>query len=149
MAVVFDTNNFLIAAPEKPHVSRTDGGHLVVVPKVEVEDRTKLTAPLAIELMKLTMLSGEALRTVMTARGIEIGRINYQDNGNWTPHLHIHIYGRAKGAVLQPYGAPLRFPATRKEFEDTPALEPLHEDDIAEIRTEIEKLLKSEKYRNF
>src|SRR3989344_994226 len=149
MAIVFETDNFLIAAPERPHVSRADGGHLVVVPKVEVEDRTKLSASLAIELMKLTMLGGEALRTVMTARGIEIGRINYQDNGNWTPHLHIHIYGRAKGAVLQPYGAPLRFPATRKEFEDTPALEPLHEDDIAEIKSEIEKLLKSEKNRNF
>jgi len=33
--------------------------------------------------MKLTMMVGEAMATALNRRGIDIGRINYQDNGNW------------------------------------------------------------------
>jgi hypothetical protein len=35
-----------------PHVSRRDGGHLVISAKIPVEDRTKLTREQAVELMK-------------------------------------------------------------------------------------------------
>lgn len=148
--IVYESDNFQIIAPEKPHVSRTDGGHLVVAPKVDVEDRTKLSMPLAVEMMKLTMIAGEALQTVLNAHGVKVGRINYQDNGNWTPHLHIHLYGRAEGAVLQPYGTPLSFPSTKAEMLETMGnLEPLSSNDITALQSNILELLGSDKYKSF
>ena len=133
-----------------PHVSRGDGGHLVINPRVPVEDRTELTRDQAVELMKLTMVAGEAMRTVLTARGIDIGRINYQDNGNWRAELHVHLYGRARGAKLQPYGHALAFPPTREAFmAEMGNLEPLNDEDISAVRAEIERLLATEKYRAF
>ena len=56
--------------------------------------------------MYLTMLIGEAMIIGLNNRGIDIGRINYQDNGNWgvfkpeDPFLHVHLYGRAKSAKI-------------------------------------------------
>ena len=147
--IIFQTENFDIIAPEKPHVSRTDGGHVVINPKISIEDRTKLSPELAKELMKLTMIVGEAMKIALERGGIDIGRINYQDNGNWRHELHIHIYGRAKNAVHQKYGTPLAFPATYEEFEKLPKLEKLTEGDIEEIRKEIERLLGTQKYIHF
>ena len=150
MALVFASQNFDIVTPARPHVSRSDGGHLIINPKVPVEDRTQLTREKAIELMKLTMVAGEAMKTILTQRGIEIGRINYQDNGNWRHELHIHLYGRARGATIQIYGHPLAFPPTPQAFEAQMAnLEALGDEDIAEIRAEMVRLLETDKYRDF
>ena len=82
-------------------VDRGDGGHIVITPKIPVTDRQQLSAKLAIELIRLTILAGQAMTTVMNTNGVDIGRINYQDNGNWTvfrpegSFLHVHLYGRA------------------------------------------------------
>jgi hypothetical protein len=90
------------------------------------------------------------MRTVLDRKGIEIGRINYQDNGNWSvfkpkgPYLHVHLYGRSKNATIQKYGDALEFPHRETGFYD--GNEPLTEDDVAEIRVEIESLLKQDKY---
>lgn len=150
MALVFDSRNFEIVAPEHPHVSRNDGGHLIINPKTPVEDRTRLSRELAIELMKLTMVAGEAMKTVLTRRGIDIGRINYQDNGNWRHELHVHLYGRARGATIQTYGHPLAIPPTPQSFrEQMGNLEPLRADDIAALNAEIVRLLGTDKYRTF
>ena len=148
--VVFEAKHFTIFVPDRPHVSREDGGHLVVNPRVSVPDRTHLTAEQAIELVKLTMVAGEAMKTVLAARGIEIGRINYQDNGNWRHELHVHLYGRARGAKLQPYGHFLQLPPTREAFMKTMGdLEALSADDCAALREEIGRLLATAKYRDF
>lgn len=150
MALILQTEHFEITTPERPHVSRSDGGHLVVNPRVAVEDRTHLSRIQAVELMKLTMVAGTAMKTVLTKRGIEIGRINYQDNGNWRHELHVHLYGRARGATIQVYGHPLAFPPTREAFnEQMGDLEALTEDDIAALKAEITHLLHSDKYRDF
>lgn len=150
MALIFAAEHFEITTPEHPHVSRGDGGHLIINPKVPLEDRTSLSRVQAIELMKLTMAAGEAMKTVLTQRGIEIGRINYQDNGNWRHELHVHLYGRARGATIQRFGHPLAFPPTREAFhEQMGDLQPLTEDDVAALRAEITRLLSSEKYRDF
>lgn len=135
---------------DQPHVSRSDGGHVVIDPKVAVEDRTQLTREQAIELVKLTMVGGEAMKKVLTRKGIDIGRINYQDNGNWRAELHVHLYGRARDATLQPWGHALAFPPTREAFRrEMGDLEPLREDDIIELRTEIVRLLADDRYRDF
>lgn len=150
LALLFEAAHFDITVPERPHVSRADGGHLIINPKTVVEDRTHLTRAQAIELVKLTMVAGEAMKTVLTARGVDIGRINYQDNGNWRAELHVHLYGRARNASLQPYGHALAFPPTRDAFMgEMGNLEPLDADDIAALRAEIVRLLGTDKYREF
>ena len=150
MAFVFASAHFEITAPERPHVARGDGGHLIINPKVTVEDRTQLTREQAIELVKLTMVAGEAMRTVLTRRGIDIGRINYQDNGNWRHELHVHLYGRARNAKLQPYGTFLQLPPTREAFmREMGNLEPLTAADCEALRAEIERLMNGSKYRDF
>ena len=75
MTLVFASKHFEIVVPPHPHVTRTDGGHLIINPKVAVLDRTQLDAERSIELAKLTAVAGEAMATVLTQRGIEIGRI--------------------------------------------------------------------------
>jgi len=150
MPLVFESEHFEIITPERPHVSRGDGGHLIVNPKVPVEDRTRLSRDQAVELVKLTMVAGEAMKTVLTRNGIDIGRINYQDNGNWRHELHVHLYGRARGATIQPWGQPLSFPPTaqaQKELAGT--LEPLNADDISRLKAEMARLLATDKYRDF
>ena len=150
MAIVCESAHFEIVVPERPHVTRGDGGHLIINPKVAVEDRTKLTRDQAVELMKLTMVAGEAMKTVLTRRGIPIGRINYQDNGNWRHELHVHLYGRSRNATIQPSGTFLQIPPTREAFNAKMGnLEPLNAEDVRELRAEIERLLATKKYREF
>ena len=150
MPVVFESKHFVIVAPEHPHVSRRDGGHLIINPRVAVEDRTQLSREQAVELVKLTMVAGEAMKIALTRRGVDIGRINYQDNGNWRHELHVHLYGRARGATIQKWGQPLSFPPTaqaQKALAGT--LEPLDAEDVAALKTEMARLLASDKYRDF
>ena len=150
MTVVHESAHFTIVVPERPHVTRGDGGHLIINPKVAVDDRTKLSREQAIELVKLTMVAGEAMTTVLTRRGIPIGRINYQDNGNWRHELHVHLYGRSRNATIQPWGTFLQIPPTRDAFNAKMGnLEPLNAEDVRELRAEMERLLASEKYREF
>jgi hypothetical protein len=88
----------------------------------------------------------------MNNRGVDIGRINYQDNGNWSvfkpegPYLHIHLYGRAKSAKIQKYGDATNFPQRETGFYDEN--EPLNDSDIAEIKKQIEEISKQEKYQD-
>ena len=150
MTTVYEAAHFEILVPERPHVTRADGGHLVINPKVAVEDRTKLERGQAVELVKLTMVTGEAMKIVLTRKGIPIGRINYQDNGNWRHELHVHLYGRARNASIQPWGTFLQIPPTREAFSAKMGnLEPLNAEDVRDLRAEIERLLASEKYRDF
>lgn len=150
MAIIYEARHFVLRTLDQPHVSREDGGHIVIDPRVAVEDRTQLTREQAIELVKLTMVGGTALKTVLGRSGIDIGRINYQDNGNWRAELHVHIYGRALDAKRQPYGHSLDFCGTREDFRrEMGQLEPLNADDAAALREEITRLLAGDKYRDF
>jgi diadenosine tetraphosphate (Ap4A) HIT family hydrolase len=150
MTLVYESVHFDIVVPERPHVTRADGGHLIINPKVPVEDRTKLARDQAVELVKLTMVAGEAMTTVLTRKGIPIGRMNYQDNGNWRHELHVHLYGRSRNATIQPWGTFLQIPPTREAFNAKMGnLEPLNADDVRELRAEIGRLLATGKYRAF
>lgn len=144
MALIFETDDFLVESVDKPLITRLDGGHLTLTPKVRIPDRTKLSPRLAIEFIRLSMIVGEAMATALNERGIDIGRINYQDNGNWAvfapqgPHFHLHLYGRAKSATIQKYGESCHLPFMNTGFYD--ANEPLNEGDIAAIRKQIESI---------
>jgi diadenosine tetraphosphate (Ap4A) HIT family hydrolase len=149
---IFQSNNFTVVAVEKPHVSRTDGGHIKIYPNIRLVDRTQLTPELAVELIRLTMIVGEAMATALNKRGIDIGRINYQDNGNWSvlkpegSYLHIHLYGRAKSAKIHKWGDACYFPQRDTGFYDS--FEPLNDGDIEEIKNQIESIKKREKYQD-
>lgn len=150
MALIWQTNNFVVEVPEEPLVTRSDGGHITITPKLRLTDRTQLSPKLAFELMYLTMLVGEAMAAGLFKRGIDIGRINYQDNGNWGvfkpggPYLHYHLYGRAKSAKVHKYGEACYFPFRETGFYN--GFEPLNKGDIKEMQKQIKTLLTGEKY---
>lgn len=153
MALIYETDNFIIESAEYPFISREEGGHMRILPKVTVSDRTKLSPALAIEYMKLSMVCGEALVHAMAKQGIDIGIVNYQDMGNWRVHspegllLHMHILGRAKTAVIQKYGQGVQLPPKGSDFYKP--FKELTEEDRELVKTEIERLLASEKYKNW
>lgn len=139
MARIYETEHFILESHERPEIDRLEGGHVKISPKVPIEDRSKLTPTQAIELMRFTIVAGEAMKRAMQKIGITIGRINYQDNGNWTPELHIHLYCRAEHATMQAYGDPI-VPGHKDEYS------PLCEDDIERIKVELDALFTLEKF---
>ena len=147
--LIFETQNFILESVEKPHIPRLDGGHLKISPKQRIRDRTLLSPQLAIEMTFITMLSGETMTLGLKESNINIGRINYQDNGNWSvfkpegPYLHIHLYGRAKDAKINKYGDACHFPHIETGFYNSFA--PLNKTDIKAIQKQIDILLKTEK----
>lgn len=151
MTLIYETKDFIVEAVEKPHVDRDDGGHIKITPKIRYSTRQELNPKQAIELMKLTIVVGEAMTKVMNEHGVDIGRINYQDNGNWSvfkpegPYLHIHLYGRAKSAKIQKYGQACHFPHRDEHPEFYEKLKPLTKEDINDIKEEVKKLLKKKK----
>jgi diadenosine tetraphosphate (Ap4A) HIT family hydrolase len=152
MSIIYETENFIVEAVEKPHVTRADGGHIKIYPKVKKVDRTKLSPKEAIEVMRLTMVVGEAMTKVMNNHGVDIGRINYQDNGNWSvfkpegPNFHIHLYGRAKSAKIQKYGDATHFPQPKTGFYD--GNKPLNSEDIVGIKAEIDEIFQESRFSN-
>ncbi len=149
---IYETENFYIQAASKPFIDRSEGGHIYIFPKNPVRNRTQLSPQLAIEYTKLSMVVGEALKSAMARRGVDIGIVNYQDMGNWGvfkpegPTLHMQIYGRAVTAIIQKYGDAVQLPHRETGFYDN--FKPLNEEDIQEIKMDIEKLLRTPKYRD-
>ena len=96
------------------------------------------------------MLLGEAMEKGMKNRGINIERINYQENGNWAyqkgmnPEFHIHLYGRTKDSTTQTWGEALIFPNKSTGFYDK--FERFNNEDIEEIKRQIDLLEKEDKY---
>lgn len=152
MEPCFESENFVVRLPSLPLVDRKDGGHLLIFPKVKVVNRQALSVRQAIELMRLTIVAGEAMTRVLIKHGVDIGRINYHDDGNWSvfkpggPCLHVHLYGRAKSAKVQKYGQALYFPHKEENPEFYKNCKSLTKRDVSAITSEIKKLLKQEKY---
>jgi len=141
MAQIYESQNFIVESHEKPEIDRLEGGHIKISPKKDYSDRTELSPQEAIELMRLTIICGKAMKIAMRKQGVNIGRINYQENGNWKPHLHIHLYCRAIDAKIQKYGDPLT-PGHKEGFMS------LNKEDIKLVRNEIETLLESNEFSN-
>ena len=122
MKIIYETENFKVGVPAHPHVSREEGGHIWIMGKTHFSERYEFTPKQATEVMRLTMLIGEAVIKGMKNRGIEIGRINFQDNGNWAylkglePTFHIHLYGRTKDSTVQTWGRSIKLSKPRYRF---------------------------------
>ena len=110
--------------PGRVHIPAKDGGHLIIKPGRHVIDSTELPFNEANELHIMKLI---AKRTLFEAFDNDtvlggIGTYNYQENGNWSvhkpeseQHAHIHVYGRGRQAVTQPYGKALDFSRFEKE----------------------------------
>jgi len=152
MEIIYETDNFIAKAAREPHIDREDGGHVVILPKERFTSRQDLSPKQAIELMRMTMVVGEAMKKIMNEHKVDVGIINYQENGNWSvfkesgPYLHIHLFGRARSAKIQKYGQSLNFPHKKDHPEFYENLKKLTEEDVIAMKKEVENLLKEEKY---
>jgi diadenosine tetraphosphate (Ap4A) HIT family hydrolase len=75
---VYEDKYFQVISPALPLNCRDDGGHLILLKKEKVTDRSELTYQEAIDFMRISMAVGRAMYDVL---GIE--RMNYEDLGNW------------------------------------------------------------------
>lgn len=151
--IICETEHFVLLCPDRPHIPREDGGHVYITTKERVCDRTEFSAETAQEFILFSMACGAGYKAAMKQRGIEIGRINYQENGNWAfrkgksypPYFHLHLYGRTEGSVTQPWGQALSFPDPDTGYYE--GFTKLAEEDIAAIRREILRAVEEEKYK--
>jgi diadenosine tetraphosphate (Ap4A) HIT family hydrolase len=150
--IIYMSDNFIVEAPCDPLVDRDDGGHIIIDPKTKITDRQQLTSSQAIELIRLTIVAGQAMKEVMTAHGVNIGRINYQDNGNWSvfdpagPSMHVHLFGRATTARYQKYGEACHFPDKKSRPEFYRNFKPLTPFDIIAMQLQVEFLLNQSRF---
>jgi len=148
--LIYETDNFIVCVDGYPHVSREEGGHIIISAVSDIPDRTKLTPEQAKEFIRLSMLIGEAMETAMKNRGVPIVKINYVDNGNWAfkynqkPHLHMHILGRSADAKIQIFPEAVKLPARESGFYES--FQPLNSDDIQEVIRQIKILENTERY---
>lgn len=153
MVIFYKTKNFVVDAWDNPHIDRGDGGHIIIKPKISVENRWDLNLNKSKEIILLSILVGEAMKIGMNKNGIPVERINFQDNGNWGintkegPKFHLHLYGRAKNSINQKRGEALYFPDKKTKFWKK--LNPLNGEDIKEILKQIKLISKRKKYKGF
>lgn len=76
--ILYDDEYFQVISPKLPLNCRKDGGHLILIKKEKVTDRSDMTYQEAIDFMRVSMIVGKAMYQVL---GIE--RMNYEDLGNW------------------------------------------------------------------
>ena len=132
--IIYETTNFVVYVPIKPHVSREEGGHLCIMAKDKnIVSRINLDQKQAKEYIRLSMMVGEAMTNALNKTNINILRINYQENGNWSflkgepPFFHLHLYGRAEDAIHQKFGQALYLPSPESTYYDN--LTPLNTTD--------------------
>lgn len=151
--IIFETEHFKLIPANKPHISREEGGHLVIFYKDKSKgysSRLDFTPEEAKEAMYLSMIGSEAMLNVLPKYGINIQRINYQENGNWAylrgenPVFHIHLYGRTPEAVNQPWGQALYFPTQGSDFYKSNI--PFTEEEVLALKEEALNLSKKDKY---
>lgn len=149
--LIYETENFRVLVPFKPHVTRADGGHIFIREKNKhTVNRYEMLPEEIVELSRLITIVGEAYEKAMNSRGVAVKRINYQDNGNWAylrgeiPFMHVHIYGRCENSEKQKWGEALYFPNPFTDYYRD--IEPINNEDIKEIRAQIELLNNDNKY---
>jgi len=143
---IYEDRYFQVIAPELPLNSREDGGHLVIVKKSPVTDRSDLSYQEAIAFMRISMAAGRAMYDVL---GVE--RMNYEDLGNWGvddpggAKMHLHLFGRSREQIHQIRGHHMSlYPKDHPIYKGH--LHPLQQDDLARLRTRIQGILSEAKY---
>jgi diadenosine tetraphosphate (Ap4A) HIT family hydrolase len=144
---VYEDKYYVVIAPERPLNCRDDGGHLILIKKSPVSDRSDLTMEEAIDFMRISMAVGRAMYDVL-----KIERMNYEDLGNWGlddpggPKMHLHFFGRARRQMHQIRGQHIAlFPKDHPLYQGH--LKPLDEADIRALKARVAAILKLPKYR--
>jgi diadenosine tetraphosphate (Ap4A) HIT family hydrolase len=144
--LIYEDRYYQVVAPEFPLNCREDGGHLVVVKKEPVTDRSDLTYQEAIAFMRISMAAGRAMYDVL-----DIERMNYEDLGNWGlddpggAKMHLHLFGRSREQIHQIRGQHISlYPKDHPIYKGH--LKALHEDDLARLRVRIGEILVDPKY---
>jgi len=143
---IYEDRYFRIVSPGFPLNCRNDGGHLVLIKKEPVTDRSDMTWQEAIAFMRISMAVGRAMYDVL---GIE--RMNYEDLGNWgiddpgRAKMHLHFFGRAREQVHQVRGQHIAlFPKGHPIYEGH--LLPFGEEELARLAARIGEILLDGKY---
>ena len=108
---------FTLFFPQVPMVYREDGGHLILIPNRHVVDVRFFSLQESDEYIKFMKVASTIMYDFLPTIGIDVGRINYHDNGNLEAdkvigaHQHLHIFGRSRVSVNQVWKDYLRFPA--------------------------------------
>lgn len=145
--IVYEDKYFKVVSPEYPLNCRKDGGHLVLLKKDPVKDRSDLSWQEAIDFMRITMMVGRAMYEIL-----EVERMNYEDLGNWGvtkptgSDMHLHFFGRANEQLHQIRGGHMMiYPEGHKIYQGH--LNPLNEEETTSLTAAIEEIAKEEKYR--
>jgi diadenosine tetraphosphate (Ap4A) HIT family hydrolase len=145
---VYEDKYYIVIAPERPLNCRDDGGHLILLKKSPVGDRSDLTMEEAIDFMRISMAVGRAMYDVL-----KIERMNYEDLGNWGlddpggPKMHLHFMGRARQQVHQIRGQHIAlFPKDHPLYRGH--LKPLTDADVRALKARIAAILRLPKYQN-
>jgi diadenosine tetraphosphate (Ap4A) HIT family hydrolase len=144
---VYEDRYFQIVSPEFPLNCRDDGGHLILLKREKVTDRSDMTCQEAIAFMRASMIMGRAMYDVL---GIE--RMNYEDLGNWGvddpggAKMHLHFFGRSREQIHQIRGHHMfLYPKGHKIYEGH--LKPFTEQDVANLWARISELVTEPKYQ--
>jgi len=143
---VYEDKYFVVISPEYPLNCRDDGGHLILIKKEKVTDRSDMTYQEAIDFMRISMAVGKAMYEVL---GIE--RMNYEDLGNWGiddpggAKMHLHFFGRAKEQTHQIRGHHMfLYPKGHKIYQGH--LKAFSNGDLRQLRSTIAEILSEPKY---
>jgi diadenosine tetraphosphate (Ap4A) HIT family hydrolase len=147
MRAIYDDKYFRVVAPDYPLNSKEDGGHLILLRKDAVSDRSDLTCEEAIDFMRITMIVGRAMYDVL-----DIERMNYEDLGNWGldepggAKLHLHFFGRAREQIHQIRGQHMfLYPKDHPIYKGH--LKPLDDEDLRRLEARVAELAGEPKYR--
>ncbi|MCP4754410.1 MAG: hypothetical protein GY866_26300 [Proteobacteria bacterium] len=145
--VVYEDKYFRVVGPEFPLNCREDGGHLVLLKKETVNDRSEMTWQEAVDFARISMMVGRAMYDVL---GVE--RMNYEDLGNWGvdkpvgSSMHLHFFGRAKKQIHQIRGSHMKiYPEGHPIYHGH--LKPLDEEELIRLKAEIETISQEDKYQ--
>src|SRR5882672_2626934 len=136
-ATVYEDRWFAVISPEFPLNDRDDGGHLILIKKAPVTDRSDLSWQEAIDFMRISMAVGRAMYDVL-----KIERMNYEDLGNWGldepggAKMHLHFFGRSREQIHQIRGHHMfLYPKGHKIYEGH--LKPFTEEDVARLKVRV------------
>lgn len=143
---VYEDRCFMVISPSRPLNCRDDGGHLILIKKQPVTDRSDLTLEEAIDFMRISMAVGKAMYEVL---GIE--RMNYEDLGNWGvddpggAKMHLHLFGRAREQVHQVRGQHMSlFPKDHPIYQGH--LKPFTAEELRQLKSKVAEILAEPKY---
>lgn len=143
---IYEDKYFKVISPEFPLNCMDDGGHLILIKKEKVTDRSDLTYQEAIDFMRISMAVGKTMYEVL-----DIERMNYEDLGNWGiddpggAKMHLHFMGRSKEQTHQIRGQHIfLFPKGHKIYQGH--LKSFTEDQIIKLRAALDEILNEPKY---